>query len=121
MLIVDDSALMRDMLSFALKGVAAEVVSARNGLEGMEKAATDRFDVVFTDVVMPEVGGIEFIQNLRQLPRYESVPVVIVSTQSAREMIDQGLSAGATDYLTKPFKPQDLVRVVRRHYRTSTP
>lgn len=114
-LIVEDSPLMRDMLSFALKGVAAEVVRARNGLEGIEQASIGQFDLVLTDVVMPEVGGIELIRRLRQVPRYQAVPIVIVSTQGARDSIAQGLAAGATDYLTKPFRPQDLVRLVRRY------
>jgi two-component system, chemotaxis family, chemotaxis protein CheY len=118
-LVVEDSALMRDMIGFALKGVAVDVTKAQNGLEGLERASLEQFDLVLTDVVMPEIGGIEFIRSLRQMPGYGSVPVVIVSTQGARDAIDEGLAAGANDYLTKPFKPQDLVRVIRRHLEGS--
>jgi two-component system, chemotaxis family, chemotaxis protein CheY len=113
-LVVEDSALMQDMIGFALKGVAVEVTKAENGLEGLEKASLERFDLVMTDVVMPEIGGIEFIRSLRRMPGYGEVPVVIVSTQGARDAIDEGLAAGANDYVTKPFKPQDLVRVIRK-------
>jgi two-component system, chemotaxis family, chemotaxis protein CheY len=114
-LVVEDSALMRDMIGFALKGVPVEVTKARNGLEGLERASLEQFDLVLTDVVMPEIGGIEFIRSLRQMPGYGAVPVVIVSTQGARDAITEGLTAGANDYVTKPFKPQDLVRVIRKH------
>jgi two-component system, chemotaxis family, chemotaxis protein CheY len=114
-LVVEDSALMRDMIGFALKGVAVEVTKVQNGLEGLERASLERFDLVLTDVVMPEIGGIEFIRSLRRIPGYTEVPVVIVSTQGARDAITEGLAAGANDYVTKPFKPQDLVRVIRKH------
>ncbi len=114
-LIVDDSPLMLDMMTFALKGMSAEVVRARSGLDALEQAALAPFDLVLTDVVMPGLGGIELIQGLRQLPEYRAVPIVVVSTQGARDAIDAGLAAGANDYLTKPFRPQDLVRTVRRH------
>lgn len=106
---------MQDMISFALRGVPADVDRAQNGLEGLEKAALERFDLILTDVIMPEVGGIELIRSLRQMPQYSAVPIVVVSTQGARDAISNGLAAGANDYLTKPFKPQELVRVVRRH------
>lgn len=106
---------MRDMIAFSLKGLTSNVVKVQNGLEGLERAAVEQFDFVVTDVVMPEVGGIEFIRGLRKLAAYDTVPVVVVSTQSAHDVITAGLAAGATDYLTKPFKPQDLVRLVRRH------
>lgn len=114
-LIVEDSPLMRDMMVFALKGMAVDLVKARNGLEGLEQAALGQFDLVLSDVIMPEVGGIEFIRGLRQMPQYASVPIIIVSTQGADEAIAAGMTAGASDYVTKPFKPQELMRAVRRH------
>lgn len=116
-LVVEDSPLMQDMIGFALKSLRVEVTRARNGLEGLEKVALGKFDLILTDVVMPEIGGIEFIRSLRKMPDCEAVPVVVISTQGAKEAIEAGLAAGANDYMTKPFRPQELARMIRKHLR----
>ena len=113
-LAVDDSASIRQMVSFTLKSSGYEVVEAVDGMDGLEKAKTKAFNLVLTDQNMPRMDGLTLIKNLRSLPQYKTVPILMLTTESSDAMKAQGKAAGATGWLVKPFDPQKLVEVVKK-------
>lgn len=113
-LAVDDSASIRQMVSFTLKGGGYEVTEAVDGQDGLNKAKTKSFNLVLTDQNMPNMDGLTLIKNLRSLPQYRSVPVLMLTTESGDAMKAQGKAAGATGWLVKPFDPQKLLEVVKK-------
>jgi two-component system chemotaxis response regulator CheY len=113
LLIVDDSTMLRDMLSYALnEGGYNDVIEAVDGIDGLEKAANATFDLVITDVNMPNMDGLTFIEELRKLPQYTNVPVLVLTTERGDEMKSKGKSAGATGWIVKPFVPDQLLKAV---------
>ena len=113
-LAVDDSASIRQLVSFTLKSAGYEVVEAVDGMDGLEKAKTKPINLVLTDQNMPRMDGMTLIKNLRTLPQYKSVPILILTTESSDAMKAQGRAAGATGWLVKPFDPQKLLEVIKK-------
>jgi two-component system chemotaxis response regulator CheY len=113
-LTVDDSASIRQMVSFTLKSAGYEVVEAVDGLDGLDKAKTKAFNLVLTDQNMPRMDGLSLIKSLRAMPGYRSVPILMLTTESSDTMKSQGRAAGATGWLVKPFDPQKLIEVVKK-------
>jgi two-component system chemotaxis response regulator CheY len=116
-LAVDDSASMRQMVSFTLKGAGYHVIEAADGQEAYEKAMTQSVDLVLTDQNMPRMDGVTLVKNLRGLPSYASTPILILTTESGDEMKSKGRAAGATGWLVKPFDPSKLLEVIRKVIR----
>lgn len=102
-LAVDDSASMRQMVSFTLKTAGFDVTEANNGEEALKVAQGREFDLVISDVNMPIMDGIELIRNLRELPNYKFVPMLMLTTESTTDKKQQGRAAGATGWIVKPF------------------
>lgn len=113
-LTIDDSASIRQMVSFTLKSAGYEIIEASDGLDGLEKAKSRTFDLVLTDQNMPQMDGLTLIKSLRALPQYRSVPILMLTTESSDTMKSQGRAAGATGWLVKPFDPQKLIEVVKK-------
>lgn len=113
-LAVDDSASMRKMVHFTLTGAGYDVVEAVDGQDGLELAKGRQVNLVITDQNMPRMDGLTLIRNLRDIPGYKSVPILMLTTESSDEMKAQGRAAGATGWLVKPFAPQGLVNVVKK-------
>jgi two-component system chemotaxis response regulator CheY len=113
-LAVDDSASIRQMVGFTLKSSGYEVVEAVDGMDGVEKAKAKTFNLILTDQNMPRMDGLTLIKNLRALPQYKTVPILMLTTESSDAMKQQGKAAGATGWLVKPFDPQKLVEVVKK-------
>ena len=113
-LAVDDSASIRQMVSFTLKGAGYEVLEAADGQEGYEKAKAHRVSLVLTDQNMPRMDGISLIRSLRALPHYASVPILVLTTESGDEMKQSARAAGATGWLVKPFDPKRLIDVMKK-------
>jgi two-component system chemotaxis response regulator CheY len=113
-LTVDDSASIRQMVAFTLKGQGYDVIEAADGDEGLAKAKGADVALVLTDQNMPKMDGISLIRSLRGLPRYRAVPILVLTTESSDEMKAKGRAAGATGWLVKPFDPKRLVDVVRK-------
>lgn len=113
-LAVDDSASIRQMVSFTLKSSGYEVVEAVDGMDGLEKAKSKAVNLVLTDQNMPRMDGLTLIKNLRALPQYKAVPILMLTTESSDAMKAQGKAAGATGWLVKPFDPQKLIEVVKK-------
>ena len=113
-LAVDDSASIRQMVSFTLKSAGYEVIEAVDGQDGLDKAKAKSVNLILTDQNMPRMDGLTLIKNLRGLPQYASTPILMLTTESSDAMKSQGRAAGATGWLVKPFDPQKLIEVVRK-------
>ncbi|MFW1678012.1 response regulator [Pontibacter sp. JAM-7] len=116
-LVVDDSASLRNMVTFTLKQEGYAVEEASNGQEALTKAQSGRFDLVLTDVNMPIMDGITFCAELRKLPAFKFTPVLMLTTESSDAMKQQGKAAGATGWLVKPFNPEKLLSTIKRVVR----
>jgi len=113
-LAVDDSASMRQMVSFTLKGAGYTVVEAVDGLDALNKAKSQAFDCVVTDVNMPNKDGISLIKDLRALPNYKFTPMLMLTTESGMDKKQQGKEAGATGWIVKPFNPDQLLKTIKK-------
>lgn len=113
-LAVDDSASIRQMVSFTLKSAGYEVVEAVDGQDGLDKAKSRSVNLVLTDQNMPRMDGLNLIRSLRAMPQYATTPILMLTTESSDAMKSQGRAAGATGWLVKPFDPQKLIEVVRK-------
>jgi two-component system chemotaxis response regulator CheY len=111
-LAVDDSASMRQMVSFTLKNAGYDVVEAVDGLDAWHKAAQRRFDLVLTDQNMPQLDGIGLTRKLRDDASYKTTPILILTTESSDQMKQAGRAAGATGWMVKPFNPAKLIEVI---------
>ena len=113
-LAVDDSSSMRQMVSFTLKGAGYQVTEAADGQEALNKAKSQQFDLVITDVNMPVMDGITFIRNLRGEANYKFTPMLMLTTESAADKKAEGKAAGATGWIVKPFNPDQLLNTVKK-------
>ncbi len=113
-LAVDDSASMRQMVSFTLKGAGYDVVEAADGVEALNIARKRPVTLVITDVNMPNMDGISLIRELRNLPSYRFTPLLMLTTESSAEKKQQGKAAGATGWIVKPFNPDQLLKTVAK-------
>ena len=116
-LVVDDSASLRSMVSFSLKQEGHQVTEASSGQDGLNKAKQGKFDLVLTDVNMPGMDGITFCSELRKLPAFKFTPILVLTTESSADMKQKGKAAGATGWLVKPFNPDTLLSTVKRVIR----
>ena len=113
-LAVDDSASIRQMVAFTLKGAGHTVLDAGDGQRALDLVRKQSFDLVLTDVNMPKMDGLAFVRELRQLPAHRFTPVLILTTESSQEKKHQGRKAGATGWLVKPFNPDQLLSTVKK-------
>ena len=111
---VDDSASVRQMVSFALSGAGYGVVEAENGRDALDKLAAAKVDLILTDLNMPVMDGIELVRAVRADPGLRFVPIVLLTTESQEAKKQEGRKAGATGWIVKPFKPEQLLAVVRK-------
>jgi two-component system chemotaxis response regulator CheY len=113
-LAVDDSASMRGMVAFTLRGAGHEVIEAENGQLALNAARAGTFDLVLADVNMPVMDGIAMVRELRAMEAYKGVPILMLTTESHTEKKMEGKAAGATGWLVKPFDPEQLLATVKR-------
>ncbi len=113
-LTVDDSASIRQAIKIALSGEGYSVTEAVNGAEGLEKGSAGGYDLIVTDLNMPVMDGLAMIRELRKRPAGAGVPILFLTTESDAGIKQEAKAAGATGWLTKPFDPEQLVRVVKK-------
>jgi len=116
-LAVDDSASMRQMVAFTLTGAGFHVVEAVDGQDAYEKAQTHAIDLVITDQNMPRLDGLGLTRKLRENPKFEGTPILILTTESSDQMKQAGKAAGATGWMVKPFDPSRLIEVIQKVIR----
>ena len=113
-LAVDDSATVRQMVSFTLRGAGYEVVEAEDGVDALGKAKKEQVHMVLTDHNMPRMDGLTLVRSLRAMPSYKSAPILFLTTESGDAIKALGRAAGATGWMVKPFDPDRLLEVVRK-------
>ncbi len=111
-LTVDDSTSMRQMVSFTLKEAGYDVVEAKDGVDGLSKAKNSKFNLIITDVNMPEMDGISLVKALRAITRYKFTPILLLTTEAGPDIKQEGKAAGATGWLVKPFNPDQLLNTI---------
>jgi two-component system, chemotaxis family, chemotaxis protein CheY len=112
-LIVDDSAAIRKAMRFILEKEGYKVTEASNGADCISKIQNDT-DLIISDVNMPEMDGVEMLKKIRESGPYKTLPVIILTTVSQEEMKQKGKDMGATAWLLKPFKPENLLTVINK-------
>ena len=113
-LIVDDSAVVRKSLIKLLEDAGADVAAAEDGEQGLEKALAGSFDLIITDVEMPNLGGYALCLKLKNNPATRSIPVIILSTQDSDEAIERGFQSGATAYISKSDAMSQLKKTIEK-------
>ncbi len=113
-LAVDDSASMRQMVTFTLKRAGFDVLQAVDGVDALGTAKKERVDLVLTDINMPNMDGFQLIRELRAMPEYRYTPILTLTTESTAEKKAIGREAGATGWIVKPFDPERLVATIQQ-------
>lgn len=113
-LLVEDYATLRNAIVEVLESIHLEVVEAKNGIEALQVLDNQSVDMVFTDLVMPEMDGFELCEEIRRRPAFRKLPIVVVSTHRDAIYVIQALRCGADDYLNKPFSASLAQRVIER-------
>jgi len=116
-LAVDDSASIRQMVGFTLRQAGYEVTSAVDGQDALNQIGKDKFDLIITDLNMPNVDGIQLITAARQLQGCSFVPILMLTTESQAEKKAAARKAGATGWIVKPFNADQLVATVKKLIR----
>ncbi len=113
-LIADDSVAIRQRVSFILEQEGYTIVQDADGAEALSKLKQDTFNMVITDVNMPEMDGIELVRQMRAVDSYKFVPAVVLTTESQASKMDEGKAAGATGWIVKPFDSDKLRAVAKK-------
>jgi two-component system chemotaxis response regulator CheY len=120
-LIVEDSDASRDYLAAAVTSVdGMEVVATDRGFEALKLLPLHRFDLIITDIQMPDINGLELINFVKKNPNYRNTPLFIVTAEGREQDRARGLALGASEYLVKPVQVEDLVGLLRRYLQLTT-
>jgi two-component system chemotaxis response regulator CheY len=113
-LIVDDSASMRQVVGIALKGAGYTVLEGRDGKDALSKLTGQKVHLIISDVNMPVMDGISFVKEVKQLPAYRFTPIIMLTTESDENKRREGQAAGAKAWVVKPFQPEQLLGAVQK-------
>lgn len=114
-LVVEDSSAMRSLISSTVEELAGyETVEAGNGFEALKALPAHQFDLIITDINMPDINGLEIVNFVKNNASYKKIPMIIVTTEQGDEDRKKGLALGAAEYITKPFDPEKLKTIVRK-------
>jgi two-component system chemotaxis response regulator CheY len=114
-LIVEDSSTMRSLIASTLEDLGnCEITEAASGFEALKILPGHSFDLIITDINMPDINGLELINFVKQLPSYQETPLIIVTTEKSAEDRKKGMALGANAYVTKPFNPEELQELVKK-------
>jgi len=113
--VVEDSSAMRSLIATTVEEIrGVEVVEAGNGFDALRVLPQQRIDLIITDINMPDINGLEIVHFVKNNPNYHRIPIIIVTTERGEEDRKKGLALGASEYITKPFNPEDLRQIVVR-------
>ena len=113
-LIVEDSPTMRQLLVFALRRLKnVDIVEAQDGMDGLRKVSSDRFDLALIDINMPVMDGLKLISLMRGEETLKDIPIIVITTEGAAEDRERALNLGANEYLTKPIQANRVLSVAR--------
>ncbi len=120
-LIVEDSPTMRQLLVFALKRLKdVDIVEAQDGMDGLRKVTSDHFDLALVDINMPVMDGLKLVSLIRGEDSIKDMPVVVVTTEGAKEDRERAMSLGANEYLTKPIQANKVLGVAKSLLKLDT-
>jgi len=115
-LIADDSAVMRSLLISTIESFGDyRIIEASSGFEALRLLPREKVDIILTDINMPDINGLEMISYLRANSNYETIPVIIISTEGSQKDIDRGRELGANEYVIKPFNPVKLQELILKY------
>lgn len=116
LLITEDSPTMRSLLVTTIEALGEyEIVEAATGFEALRLLPRWKFDLIITDINMPDINGLELISYVRNNPSYKAIPLFIISTESSEKDLEKGLALGANEYIVKPFDPVQLQDLIRKY------
>jgi two-component system chemotaxis response regulator CheY len=113
-LIVDDSASVRQVVSIALKGAGYDVQEACDGQDALSKLNGQKVHLIISDVNMPNMDGIALVKAVKQLPNYKFTPIIMLTTESQESKKQEGQAAGAKAWVVKPFRPEQMLAAVSK-------
>jgi two-component system chemotaxis response regulator CheY len=113
-MVIDDSKSMRQLVSQTLTNAGYSVIEARDGLDALKHLESARVHVMVCDVNMPNMDGLTFVRRVKQLDQHKFTPIVMLTTEGADALIQQGKAAGAKGWMVKPFKPEQLLSIIER-------
>lgn len=111
-LIVDDSASLRQVVSIALRGAGYDVIEGCDGKDALAKMTGQKIHLIISDVNMPNMDGITFVKNVKQMPNYKFTPIIMLTTESQEGKKSEGQEAGAKAWVVKPFQPAQMLAAV---------
>jgi len=113
-LIVEDSPTMRQLLAFALKRLKdVDIVEAQDGMDGLRKVSSDHFDLALIDINMPVMDGLKLISLIRGDESLRQMPIIVITTEGAKEDRERAIALGANEYLTKPIQANKVLRIAQ--------
>jgi two-component system, chemotaxis family, chemotaxis protein CheY len=113
-MVVDDSASLRQVVGIALKGAGYEVLEGCDGADALTKLTGQKVHLIISDVNMPNMDGISFVKAVKQMPNYKFTPIIMLTTESQEATKQQGQAAGAKAWVVKPFKPEQMLDAVSK-------
>jgi len=113
-LIVDDSSLICSVASEVTKSAGHEPITASNGQEGLDMLRMHKFDLIFSDVNMPVMGGLEMVQNIKNIDEYKYIPIIMLTTETNQALKDQGRELGVKAWMVKPFNKAKFIMVIKK-------
>lgn len=113
-LVVEDSPTMRQLISFSLKRFkGCKIVEAVDGVDALKKLASEKIDMILTDINMPVMDGLKLVSLIRQNPELKDLPIIIITTEGAEEDRQRGLALGANSYIAKPIQSSHLIKTIQ--------
>jgi two-component system chemotaxis response regulator CheY len=117
-LIVEDSRTSREFIAATVESVPGiEAIATSSGFEALKLLPRHRFDLIITDINMPDINGLELINFVKKNPNYRETPLFIITTEGREQDRDRGMALGASEYLVKPFDPKQLEGLLRRYLK----
>lgn len=113
-LIVDDSASLRQVVAIALRGAGYDVIEASDGKDALGKMSGQKIHLIISDVNMPNMDGISYVKEVKQMPAYKFTPIIMLTTESQESKKQEGQAAGAKAWVVKPFQPQQMLTAVSK-------
>ncbi|HWR59546.1 MAG TPA: response regulator [Thermodesulfovibrionales bacterium] len=111
-MVVEDSPTMRQLITFAMKRISGtKVIEATDGVDALKKLSSEKVDLILADINMPVMDGLKLVSLLKNNQAYKDIPVIIITTEGAKEDRERALAIGANAYLAKPVQTQELIRL----------
>lgn len=113
-LVVDDSASLRQIVAIALKGAGYDVIEGCDGVDGLSKLDGTKIHLIVSDVNMPNMDGLTMVQKIKEMPAYKFTPIIMLTTEAGADKKDIGKAAGVKAWMVKPFKPDQMINAVSK-------